>query len=171
MLGGALVQSKQEFCRRETWECVTDIVPTVSQAEDLEFAAHIVSLVKSNAIVLVKDRTLLAVGSGQTSRVGALDLAIRTASDRGVDLAGCVLASDGFFPFTDNIIEASKYGVKSILQPGGSIMDSEVIEMCKKLNIEAIRSHGRVWKYKGEAFVNQTKMADAIWSATIVDKK
>ena len=84
--------------------------------------------VKSNAIVLAKDKMTIGIGAGQMSRVISTKIAFMKAKEEGLDPSNCVLASDAFFPFRDNIDLAAKNGAKHIIQPGGSIRDQEVID-------------------------------------------
>ena len=103
------------------------MAPNQEQINDLLFAAKICKHTKSNTIVLAKSGQLLASGTGQTSRVDALNQAIDKANRFGFDLNGAVMASDAFFPFPDGIKVLIKAGVKIIVQPGGSIKDKEII--------------------------------------------
>lgn len=98
-----------------------------NQKQDLQIALKIAALTKSNNVVYVKNGAMVAIGMGMTSRVDAAKAAIRKAQQMGLDLQGCVLASEAFFPFRDSIDEAAKVGVKAIIEPGGSIRDDEVI--------------------------------------------
>ncbi len=100
--------------------------------EDLEFAWRVVAHCRSNAVVLAKDHTTTGIGSGQTSRIGALRMAAQRAGDSARD---SVLASDAYFPFADNIELASEIGVSAIIQPGGSIRDEEVLKESEKRGI------------------------------------
>ncbi|HJN65661.1 MAG TPA: bifunctional phosphoribosylaminoimidazolecarboxamide formyltransferase/IMP cyclohydrolase, partial [Pirellulales bacterium] len=111
---------------------------------DMRFAWRVVRQVKSNAIVLVKDNTLLGVGAGQMSRVDAVDLALRKADDRA---HGCVLASDAFFPFADSIETAATSGITAIVQPGGSRRDDEVIAACNRHQLPMIFTGRRHFKH------------------------
>lgn len=106
-----------------------------SELKDLEIALKIAALSKSNNVVYVKNGAMVAIGMGMTSRVDAAKAAISKAKDMGLDLEGCVLASEAFFPFRDSIDEASKVGVRAIVQPGGSIRDDEVIEAANQYGI------------------------------------
>ncbi|WP_162166713.1 bifunctional phosphoribosylaminoimidazolecarboxamide formyltransferase/IMP cyclohydrolase [Campylobacter fetus] len=106
---------------------VTKKQADVSELNDLKIAWKIAALTKSNCVVYVKDATLLAIGMGMTSRVDAARAAVAKAHDMGIDLRGCALASEAFFPFRDSIEIASKVGVKNVIQPGGSIRDEDVI--------------------------------------------
>jgi phosphoribosylaminoimidazolecarboxamide formyltransferase / IMP cyclohydrolase len=114
---------------------VTTLSPDYQQVKDLIFANIIVKHLKSNAIVLVKNRQLLGAGCGMTSRVDALKHAIAKAGEFGFDLNGAVMASDAFFPFSDSVEIASKAGIKAIVQPGGSVKDEDSIRFCNEHNI------------------------------------
>ena len=109
-------------------ECKTTKEATLQEKKDMEIALKVAALTKSNCVVYVKDSAMVAVGMGMTSRVDAAKAAIRKAEDLGLDLKGCVLASEAFFPFRDSIDEAAKVGVSAVIEPGGSIRDEEVIE-------------------------------------------
>ncbi|MCM8756650.1 MAG: bifunctional phosphoribosylaminoimidazolecarboxamide formyltransferase/IMP cyclohydrolase, partial [Candidatus Omnitrophica bacterium] len=98
-------------------------------------AWKVVKFVKSNAIVIAKNLTTLGIGSGQPSRVGAVKIAIENSFKSS---KGAVLASDAFFPYEDSIKLIKKAGIKTIIQPGGSIMDEKIIELCNKLDISMV---------------------------------
>jgi phosphoribosylaminoimidazolecarboxamide formyltransferase/IMP cyclohydrolase len=98
--------------------------PTVEEMEDMFFGFGVVKYVKSNAIVVVKNKQAIGIGAGQMSRVDASDIALNKASKFG---SGGILASDAFFPFRDSIDLAAKYGITAIIEPGGSKRDEEVI--------------------------------------------
>jgi phosphoribosylaminoimidazolecarboxamide formyltransferase/IMP cyclohydrolase len=126
--GGMLCQTADDLPDDETeWKVVTEAQPTEAQQRDLRFAWAVCRHVKSNAIVLVKDRALVGVGAGQMSRVDSVELAIKKAGDRS---RGSVLASDAFFPFDDSIHQAAAAGIAGVIQPGGSRRDEEVIAAC-----------------------------------------
>jgi phosphoribosylaminoimidazolecarboxamide formyltransferase/IMP cyclohydrolase len=126
--GGMLCQTADDLPDDEsTWQTVTAAQPTEAQMADLRFAWAVCRHVKSNAIVLAKDRTLLGVGAGQMSRVDSVEIAIAKAGERA---RGAVLASDAFFPFEDSIHCAAAAGIAAIIQPGGSRRDAEVIAAC-----------------------------------------
>jgi phosphoribosylaminoimidazolecarboxamide formyltransferase/IMP cyclohydrolase len=110
-------------------------MPTDAELADLKFAWIVAKHVKSNAIVLCADRTLIGVGAGQMSRIDATYMAVRKAGARA---AGSVLASDAFLPFRDNVDMAAAAGVKAIVQPGGSVRDQESIEACNEHGIAMI---------------------------------
>ncbi|MDD6055840.1 MAG: bifunctional phosphoribosylaminoimidazolecarboxamide formyltransferase/IMP cyclohydrolase [Helicobacteraceae bacterium] len=132
--GGFVLQDADFIEKDEVREakCVTKVEATEKQMQDLEIAYKIASLVKSNCVVYVKDSMMIAVGMGMTSRVDAAKAAIKKAQEMSLDLKGCVLASEAFFPFKDSIEEAAKVGVSAVIEPGGSIRDNEVIEAADK---------------------------------------
>ncbi|WP_428738270.1 bifunctional phosphoribosylaminoimidazolecarboxamide formyltransferase/IMP cyclohydrolase [Sulfurimonas sp.] len=100
---------------------------TLEEMKDLEIAYKVASLTKSNCVVYVKDAAMVAVGMGMTSRVDAAQCALKKAKEMGLDVSGCALASEAFFPFRDSIDAAASAGVKNVIEPGGSIRDDEVI--------------------------------------------
>ena len=111
------------------------------------FANKIVKNSKSNAIVLAKNRQLLASGVGQTSRVDALKQAIAKAQSFGFDLNGAVMASDAFFPFADCVQIANEAGVDAVIQPGGSIRDQETVDYCNAHNMAMVITGVRHFKH------------------------
>ena len=135
--GGFLLQNSDSVGENEVRDakCMGNIEATCEQKRELEIAYKVASLVKSNCVVYVKNSAMVAVGMGMTSRVDAAKSAINKAKDMGLDLKGCVLASEAFFPFKDSIEEAHKVGVSAIIEPGGSIRDNEVIECANELGI------------------------------------
>jgi phosphoribosylaminoimidazolecarboxamide formyltransferase/IMP cyclohydrolase len=121
--------------RRESMQLVTKASPAEGQSEDLWFAWKVCRHVRSNAIVIAKDGATLGIGAGQMSRVDSVRIAIEKAhqargEDAGGLLAGSVVASDAFFPFSDGPRLAIDAGVTALVQPGGSVRDSEVIAAC-----------------------------------------
>jgi phosphoribosylaminoimidazolecarboxamide formyltransferase/IMP cyclohydrolase len=114
----------------EDMKPVTKVQPTESQYEDLVFANKVVKHTKSNAMVIVKDKQLIASGLGETSRVDAFKQALEKAKGFNKDVKGAVLASDAFFPFNDNVALAHSVGINTVVQPGGSKRDSDSIEFC-----------------------------------------
>ena len=114
---------------------VTKRQPSEAELSDLLFAWKAVKGIKSNAIVIAKDQTLLGMGAGQPSRVVSVELALKKAGDRA---KGSVLASDAFFPFADGPELAAKNGVTAIIQPGGSVRDEEVIALANSYNIAMV---------------------------------
>lgn len=148
MLGGVLVQDRDTH--RETpseLRTVTKTAPTEAQTEDMLFANIIVKHSKSNAIVLAKDRKMLASGIGQTSRVDALKQAIEKAGSFGFSLEGAVMASDAFFPFADCVEIAGKAGIKAVIHPGGSIRDNDSIEYCDAHGMAMVMTGFRHFKH------------------------
>ncbi|HEY8315285.1 MAG TPA: bifunctional phosphoribosylaminoimidazolecarboxamide formyltransferase/IMP cyclohydrolase [Gaiellaceae bacterium] len=132
VLGGLLVQDPDTDVEdREGWEAVAG-TPTEKQWGDLVFAWRVCKHVASNAIVLVKDLQTIGIGAGQMSRVDAVNIAVEKARAHGHDLRDAALASDAFFPFPDGPGIALAAGVTSIVQPGGSRRDEDVIAAVEK---------------------------------------
>lgn len=148
ILNGKLVQDRDfKTETKEDLKSVTKTKPTDKQVEDLIFAVKLVKHTKSNAIVLVKDQQLLASGTGQTSRVDALQQAIAKANFFTFDLNAAVMASDAFFPFADCVEIADKAGIKAIIQPGGSIKDQLSIDYCNEQNLAMVFTGTRHFKH------------------------
>ena len=148
VLNGVLVQDRD--LKTETPEdCkpVTNKVATSEEIEDMLFANKIVKNSKSNAIVLAKNKQLLASGVGQTSRVDALKHAIEKAHGFGFDLHGAVMASDAFFPFPDCVEIAHEAGVTAVIQPGGSVRDAESVEYCNNNDVAMVITGFRHFKH------------------------
>ena len=120
--------------------------PTPQQLEDLKFAWLCVKHVKSNAITVAKGQKLLGMGSGQPNRVKSVEIALGKA---GEEVAGSVLASDAFFPFSwnDSVEIACKAGVKAIVHPGGSVRDQDAIECCNKYGVALVTTGVRHFKH------------------------
>lgn len=142
--GEVLVQSK-DTKMNEYFKIVTQKSPSQSEIEDMDFGMKIAKHMKSNAIAIVKDKKTLALCGGQTSRIWALQNAIRNNDEK--DMTGAVLASDAFFPFSDCVEEASKVGIKAIVQPGGSTKDQVSIDACDELNISMVFTGMRHFKH------------------------
>jgi len=123
---------------------VTKVKPSQTELEDLLFAWPVVKHVKSNAIILAKDKVTVSIGAGQMSRVDSVDIAISKA---GAKAEGSVCASDAFFPFRDSIDELAKAGVKAIIQPGGSIKDEEIICAADERGISMAFTGFRAFKH------------------------
>lgn len=148
ILNGFLCQDKDlKFETEADMRTVTSKSPTKNEISDLEFANKVVKHTKSNTIVLVKDKQLLASGVGQTSRVDALKQAINKAGSFGFSLKGSVMASDAFFPFPDCVEIAHLAGISSVIQPGGSIRDNDSIEYCNKHNMSMVFTGIRHFKH------------------------
>jgi phosphoribosylaminoimidazolecarboxamide formyltransferase/IMP cyclohydrolase len=147
-LNGILVQDRDTKTDiAEELNFITDKRPSEQEVEDLIFASKICKHTKSNTIVLAKNRQLLASGTGQTSRVDALNHAIEKASHFKFDINGAVMASDAFFPFPDCVEIAHKSGVTSVLQPGGSIKDELSIDYCNENNLSMVFTGTRHFKH------------------------
>lgn len=126
---------------------VTKLAPTSTQIQDLLFANKLAKHLKSNTIVLAKDRQLLAMGCGQTSRVDALQQAIHKAKTFGFDLKGSVMASDAFFPFPDCVEIADKAGIAAVIHPGGSIKDQDSVNYCDENKMTMVVTGIRHFKH------------------------
>jgi len=141
IMGGILIQDNiNQIDNDDSWEVVTNINPTELELNDLKFSWNICKHVKSNAIVIAKDQKTIGIGAGQMNRVGAAKIALDAAKQES---KGAVLASDGFFPFSDTVEIASDYGIKAIIQPGGSLRDSDSIEKCNSLGITMLFTNKR----------------------------
>jgi len=144
-LTGYLLQNKDSLqVERDGMKVATKKTPTEEQWQDLLFSFKVAKNVKSNAIVLGKDKATVGIGAGQMSRVDAMKLA---ASKVNVSTQGTVLASDAFFPFKDVVEEAHKVGVEAIIQPGGSKNDAESIQACDKYGIAMVFTGERHFKH------------------------
>lgn len=141
--GGFVFQERDEINEDEVKNArlVTINSANSSELRDLQIAWKVAALTKSNCVAYVKDGALVAIGMGMTSRVDAARAAVAKAHDMGIDLRGCALASEAFFPFRDSIDIAAKVGVKNIIQPGGSIRDDDVIA--------AANEHGMAMYFTG----------------------
>lgn len=147
-LNGVLWQKKDDIAdKKENFKTVTKLTPTDSQLSDLEFANVLVKHTKSNTIVLAKDNTLIASGTGQTSRVDALKQAIVKAKEFGFELKGAAMASDAFFPFADCVEIAHNEGIDVVIQPGGSIKDKDSIDYCDAHNMTMVFTGNRHFKH------------------------
>ena len=127
--GGLLIQGNDiAEVVRDDIEVVTERQPSDEEIENCLFAWKVCKFVKSNAIIYTKDNQTFGIGAGQMSRIDSAKIAASKAVERGFDTLGCCMASDAFFPFRDGIDAAAKIGITSVIQPGGSIRDQEVIE-------------------------------------------
>lgn len=129
------------------FQTVTERKPTDSEKNDLLFAWKVVKHVKSNAIVYVRDGQTIGIGTGQTSRVESSEIAIAKAKQEGLHLQGTAIASDAFFPFADGVEAAARAGATSVIQPGGSIRDEEVIKAANKHNMAMIFTGERHFRH------------------------
>ena len=141
--GGILVQDFNEKLADE-YESVTEKKVDETQQRDIEFGLKVVKHVKSNAIVVVKDRQTLGIGAGQMNRVGSCKIALEQAGEKA---RGAVLASDAFFPMRDSADTAADYGIAAIVQPGGSIRDQESIDACNEKGVAMVFSKIRHFKH------------------------
>jgi phosphoribosylaminoimidazolecarboxamide formyltransferase/IMP cyclohydrolase len=147
-LNGFLYQDKDRAVELTTdFENKTKVAASKEQLKDLEFALKIVKHTKSNAIVLAKGEQLLASGTGQTSRVDALQQAIAKAKHFNFDLNGAVMASDAFFPFPDCVEIADQAGIKAVVQPGGSVKDQLSIDYCNEHGLAMVFTGVRHFKH------------------------
>lgn len=147
-LNGVLVQDKDLKTEiADNFEAVTSTHPSTSEVEDLIFANKIVKHTKSNTIVLVKNKQLIASGVGQTSRVDALKQAILKAETFEFDLKGAVMASDAFFPFADSVEIAHKAGITAVVQPGGSVRDKDSVDFCNEHKMSMVFTGIRHFKH------------------------
>ena len=136
VLGGLLVQELDDQRVEESaWQVVSERQPTTQELEDLRFAWKLVRHVRSNAITVAKAGQSLGVGAGQMNRVGSARLALEAAGEQA---RGAVLASDGFFPFDDTVRLAASHGITAVIQPGGSVRDTDSIAACNELGLAMV---------------------------------
>ncbi len=146
--GGFLVQDAFVFNpSEEGWVVATERAPTDAEWNDLRFAWTAVASVKSNAILLARGEQAIGIGAGQMSRVDAAHVALYKARQQGHDPAGSVLASDGFFPFADGVEQPAEAGITAIVQPGGSVRDSEVIAAADRRGIAMVMTGHRQFRH------------------------
>jgi len=147
-LNGLLVQDRNNITdAKDHLKVVTNTAPTAQEIDDLLFASKICKNTKSNTIVFAKNSTLVASGTGQTSRVDALKQAIEKATTFGFDLHGAVMASDAFFPFPDCVEIAHNAGITAVIQPGGSIKDELSITFCNENKVAMVFTGTRHFKH------------------------
>ena len=147
-LNGMLIQERNTITdNKQSLKTVTTLSPSAQEVEDLIFASKICKNTKSNTIVFAKNKTLLASGTGQTSRVDALKQAIEKATTFGFDLNGAVMASDAFFPFPDCVEIAKHAGITAVIQPGGSIKDELSINYCNENKVAMVFTGTRHFKH------------------------
>ncbi|MEM2842811.1 MAG: IMP cyclohydrolase [Candidatus Bathyarchaeia archaeon] len=152
LIDGSIIVSDEFLTKikgKEDFKVMTEREPSEKELKDLIFSWYVCIGVRSNGIVIAKDKCTIAIGSGQQDRVTAVKLAIDKACDRGHEnkLNDSVLASDGFFPFRDSIDLIAKYGIKSVIQPGGSVMDEEVIKACDEYGMAMVFTGERCFNH------------------------
>jgi len=143
--GGLLLQTADNLPDEpDQWEVVSEVQPDEAGMAELRFAWQIVRYIKSNAIAICRDQSLIGAGAGQMSRVDSVEIAINKAGDR---VQGGVLSSDAFFPFSDSIHRAADAGLTAIIQPGGSRRDDEVIAACNERGLPIVFTGKRHFKH------------------------
>jgi phosphoribosylaminoimidazolecarboxamide formyltransferase / IMP cyclohydrolase len=146
--GGLLVQRRMSLrFPEDAWRVVTKRQPTEAELRDLRFAWRVCAVVKSNAIVLAADGQTRGIGAGQMSRVDSSRLAVLKARDAGLSIDGAALASDAFFPFRDGVDAAAGAGARSIIQPGGSVRDEEVIAAADEHGLAMVFTGRRLFRH------------------------
>ena len=146
--GGIIMQESDNIdFDVEKFSFATDKKPDEKELEDLYFAWKVAKHTKSNAIVFAKNRATLGVGAGQMSRLDSAKIANMKANEHSLDLTGSVAASDAFFPFADGLLEIIKCGATSVIQPGGSVRDQEVIDVANDNNVSMVFTGIRHFKH------------------------
>lgn len=147
-LNGTLVQDADtQTTPPADYKAVTTRTPTPTEVADMEYAERCVKHLKSNAICLVRNQQLIGAGLGQTSRIDALNQCLEKARRMGFALPGAVLASDGFFPFSDSVETAHSAGVEIFLQPGGSVRDADSITYCNEHHLCMVFTGNRHFRH------------------------
>ncbi len=143
---GAMLAQTKDFIDKNEFDLnvVSEKKPTKEQIKDMVFAWRIVKHIKSNAIVLAKDQATVGIGAGQMSRVDSVEIAVNKAGGRE---KGAVLASDGFFPFRDNIDIAAEHGIEAIIEPGGSVKDQKIIDAANEKGLVLVFTGARHFKH------------------------
>mgnify|MGYP006280312503 CR=1 FL=1 len=144
VLGGILIQTKDDKLYDKELEVVTKRLPTEREMDDLKFAWKVSKHIKSNGIVIAKDKQTIGIGPGQVNRIWALENSIKQSN---FNIKGSVMASDAFFPFSDSVEQAAKAGITAIIQPGGSIRDKESIDMANRYGIAMVFTQMRHFKH------------------------
>jgi phosphoribosylaminoimidazolecarboxamide formyltransferase / IMP cyclohydrolase len=139
VVGGLLVQNRDlGTVTNDDLKVVTKRSPTAAELNDMLFAWKVVKFVKSNAIIYCRNGQTIGIGAGQMSRVYSAKIANIKAADEGLDVRGCVMASDAFFPFRDGIDAAAAAGVTAVIHPGGSMRDDEVIAAANETQLSMV---------------------------------
>ncbi|MDD7013267.1 MAG: bifunctional phosphoribosylaminoimidazolecarboxamide formyltransferase/inosine monophosphate cyclohydrolase [Candidatus Treponema excrementipullorum] len=147
--GGVLVQNRDNQLFG-TWNIVTKVKPTQEQIDEMAFGMTVAMFAKSNAILVIKNKAAIGIGCGQTNRIWAAEQALTRAqsiTNKAGIASAEVLVSDAFFPFSDCVEMAAKFGIKAIVQPGGSLRDQESIDACNKYGIAMIFTGTRHFKH------------------------
>jgi phosphoribosylaminoimidazolecarboxamide formyltransferase/IMP cyclohydrolase len=147
MDGGYLLQAADAGWDGEEREVATSRAPSDVEQRAMELAWRVVKHVGSNAIVVGLEDRILGIGAGQMSRVDAARIAVAKAAETGHDLSGSVAASDAFFPFPDGVEALHDAGVRAVIQPGGSIRDTEVVEACDNLGVSMVLTRRRHFRH------------------------
>lgn len=148
LLNGVIVQETDNYKETENdLSLVTTKHPSPGEIETLLFANTLVKHTKSNAIVLAKNNQMISSGVGQTSRIDAVRQAIEKAKFFGFDVSESVMASDAFFPFKDSVEIANDFGIKTIIQPGGSVKDQESIDFCNEHEMSMVFTGKRHFRH------------------------
>ena len=143
--GGILYQEVDDYIvNKKDLQIASHLKPTEKEIDEMLFAWKIVKHVKSNAVVLVKNKQTVGIGPGQPNRITCVRIAVANADKKA---EGSVLASDAFFPFPDCVQEAAQAGVKAIVQPGGSIKDKEIFDRAEELGISMFVGSGRTFRH------------------------
>ena len=145
--GGYLAQEADSDQGETGWTVATRRQPTAAEMQALRLCWKLVRFVKSNAIVFGNHEQLLGIGAGQMSRIDSVRLAGVKAAQAKLDLAGASMASDAFFPFPDGVERAANLGVTSVIQPGGSIRDEEVIALANERGLAMVLTHSRHFRH------------------------
>lgn len=146
--GGLLIQDEDaQLLNQDAVQIVTERKPTEQETQAMHFAWRIAKHVKSNAIVYASSDRTLAIGAGQMSRLDSARIAVKKAQDAGIDLKGCAVASDAFFPFADGMLQAVEAGATAVIQPGGSVRDAEVISAANEHHVTMILTGMRHFRH------------------------
>ena len=148
-VSGGLLAQEADLARitRDELRCVTARAIAEDAWDDLRFAWAVVKMVKSNAIVFVRDGRTLAIGAGQMSRLDSVRIAVRKAEDAGLSLEGSIMASDAFFPFPDAMLAGVEAGARTIIQPGGSMRDDAVIAAADAADVAMVLTGRRHFRH------------------------
>jgi phosphoribosylaminoimidazolecarboxamide formyltransferase/IMP cyclohydrolase len=146
VMGGFLSQTLSNKIKdNDSWKIVTTEKPSQNHINAMKLGWKIVKYIKSNAIVIANEKQILGVGAGQMSRIDSVKIAIQKIKENNLDIDNAVLASDAFFPFSDSIEIANKFGIKHFIQTGGSIKDKEIIKVANKLKVSMIFTNQRLF--------------------------